>query len=78
METHDNSMDPVRGPGTTNPNPSKSRWIGNMLNDSKEVYSGEDLARDEDHDLSAFDMSMDEGADAAAFLEPGDLVVLSS
>ncbi|KAH8692366.1 putative mitochondrial exoribonuclease Cyt-4 [Talaromyces proteolyticus] len=69
-----NHMDPVRGPGTSNPGSPKS-WMGNMLNDSITAY---------DEAVERASMAVDEGSDfktdlgdayeVGELLEPGDLV----
>ncbi|KAL2010929.1 hypothetical protein VTN00DRAFT_3647 [Thermoascus crustaceus] len=75
-----NVMDPVRGPGTSNPSTDPSLpWVGNMLNDNREAHdAGSDTLRVTDEDTSEFSNLADEGEDINAFLEPGDLVALSS
>lgn len=79
QEQHDCSLDPVRGPGTSNPLVKPNSDQGNMLNDSREMYdASEERARHEDEDTSAFSTHMEEGNDVKHFLEPGDLVGLSS
>lgn len=79
QDQHDCSLDPVRGPGTSNPLGNPDSYEGDMLNDSRESYdASEDRARDEDEDVSVFPTDMEEGNDGKNFLEPGDLVGLSS
>lgn len=71
-------MDPVRGPGTTNPlvNPSEP-WSGNMLNDRDDREAlDDDFTRMMNEDSWEFSNSSDEGPLATEFLEPGDLVAL--
>jgi hypothetical protein len=49
-----------------------------MLNDSRESFDArEDRARDDDEDASVFPTDMEDGNEKN-FLEPGDLVGLSS
>ncbi|KAI9925785.1 hypothetical protein ASPWEDRAFT_173869 [Aspergillus wentii DTO 134E9] len=76
QETHSNELDPVRGPGTSNPSEQAKPWVGNMLNDFRE--SASDALRAIDHEMSEFSSATDEGEDMHEFLEPGDLVALSS
>lgn len=77
QETHVNKLDPVRGPGTTHPSTSEP-WVGNMLNDSREVMdSGSDALRSTDTDHSE-SSHIEENEDAHDFLQPGDLVSLYS
>ncbi|PWY77057.1 RNB-domain-containing protein [Aspergillus heteromorphus CBS 117.55] len=73
-----NSMDPVRGPGTSNPLDPSVPWVGNMLNDSRETHdNASDALRIGDEALN-FDNAADEGEGLGQYLEPGDLVAMSS
>jgi hypothetical protein len=49
-----------------------------MLNDSREVYNADERLRAEDEGSNEFSTDLDEGNDMQAFLEPGDLVGISS
>lgn len=54
-------------------------WKGNMLNDSREAHdAGSDSLQATDNDLSDFANIADEGEGIDEFLEPGDLVALTS
>lgn len=54
-------------------------WVGNMLNDSKEVFdAGSDGLREADEEMLEFHNIGDEGEGIDEFLQPGDLVALSS
>ncbi|KAF5866725.1 hypothetical protein ETB97_009882 [Aspergillus alliaceus] len=79
QESHPNILDPVRGPGTTNTLDASAPWIGNMLNDHREAFdAGSDALRETDEDVSDFENLANEGEGMHEFLEPGDLVALSS
>jgi hypothetical protein len=77
----DNSSDPVRGPGTSNPLPlgESAQWVGNMLNDNQDGFNP-DVEREAELDAhsSEFSTLFDEYHDPNSILEPGDLVGLSS
>ncbi|PYH94158.1 RNB-domain-containing protein [Aspergillus ellipticus CBS 707.79] len=78
QENTPNTMDPVRGPGTSNPQASSMPWVGNMLNDNRETYdAGSDALRATDESVN-FDNSADEGEGLGQYLEPGDLVAMTS
>ncbi|OJJ51741.1 hypothetical protein ASPZODRAFT_108705 [Penicilliopsis zonata CBS 506.65] len=76
QEDHANTLDPVRGPGTSNEGLDSSMpWVGSMLNDNREIHdAGTDALRVADEDISDFSQTADEGDGIHAFLEPGDLV----
>ncbi|KAF7592123.1 hypothetical protein BBP40_000671 [Aspergillus hancockii] len=79
QENHPNILDPVRGPGTSNTLDASAPWVGNMLNDYREAHdAGSDALRETDEDVSGFENIADEGEGIHEFLEPGDLVALSS
>ncbi|KAE8353855.1 hypothetical protein BDV28DRAFT_132402 [Aspergillus coremiiformis] len=79
QENHPNIMDPVRGPGTSNTLDASAPWVGNMLNDYREAPdAGSDALREADEDVSDFANIAEEGEGTHEFLEPGDLVSLSS
>lgn len=76
QETHPNVLDPIRELGDYD---SSVPWKGNMLNDSREAHdSGSDALHSTEDDLSDFANLGDEGEGVGDFLEPGDLVALSS
>jgi hypothetical protein len=78
-ERQSNDLDPVREPNVPNPPAASQPWVGNMLNDSREAYDdGSDRLRTNDEEISQFSYDAGEGDDLNAFLEPGDLVALSS
>ena len=72
QDMHSNSMDPIGGPGSIALGRS-SPWVGNMISDPQKGPEPEDDAEEED--LSGFS---DESEGTHDFLEPGDLVALSS
>lgn len=72
QEMHSNSLDPIGGPGSIALGTS-SPWVGNMISDPQKAPEAEDDAAEED--LSGFS---DESEGTHDFLEPGDLVALSS
>ncbi|KAB8278111.1 hypothetical protein BDV30DRAFT_204141 [Aspergillus minisclerotigenes] len=79
QESHPNPLDPVRGPGTSNTLDASAPWVGNMLNDYREAHdAGSDALRETDEDVSDFENIAEEGEGMHDFLEPGDLVALSS
>ncbi|GES57709.1 mitochondrial exoribonuclease Cyt-4 [Aspergillus terreus] len=79
QQTHPSQLDPVRGPGTSNELDATAPWVGNMLNDNREAHdAGSDTLRAADEDVSDFANTADEGEGIHDFLEPGDLVALSS
>lgn len=54
-------------------------WKGNMLNDTREAHdTGSDALHATEDDLADFSNLGDEGEGVGDFLEPGDLVALSS
>ncbi|RAL11912.1 exoribonuclease II, partial [Aspergillus homomorphus CBS 101889] len=78
QEGHDNSADPVRGPGTSNALKPSDLWVGNMLNDNRETQdAGSDALRASD-ESAEFLNTADEGEGLNQYLEPGDLVALSA
>ncbi|KAF4216638.1 hypothetical protein CNMCM8980_006503 [Aspergillus fumigatiaffinis] len=79
QETHPNILDPVRGPGTASTLDPSAPWVGNMLNDSKEAFdAGSDVLREADEESLEFHNIGDEGEGVDEFLQPGDLVALST
>ncbi|KAL4897510.1 hypothetical protein BDV59DRAFT_45809 [Aspergillus ambiguus] len=79
QQSHPSRLDPVRGPGTLNELDATAPWVGNMLNDNREAHdAGSDTLRAADEDVSDFANTADEGEGIHDFLEPGDLVALSS
>ncbi|PLB36014.1 exoribonuclease II [Aspergillus candidus] len=72
QDMQSNSMDPIGGPGSIALGTS-SPWVGNMISDPQKGPEPEDDAEEED--LSGFS---DESEGTHDFLEPGDLVALSS
>ncbi|KAI9369574.1 hypothetical protein BJX61DRAFT_536328 [Aspergillus egyptiacus] len=77
QEVNSNILDPVRGPETSNPNTS-GPWVGDMMNDNREVHeAGSDRSQREE-DMSEFSGLSDEGEGMADLLEPGDLVAMDT
>jgi hypothetical protein len=71
-----NDLDPIRGPGTVNPDTlSSGEWVGNMLNDSGSTIE-ESMERAESlaQDTSDIQFDMDGHDEVGDILEPGDLV----
>lgn len=72
---HPNLLDPVREPEAAN---SSEPWVGNMLNDSREVFDGgSDVLRITDEEHSEFSNAV-ENEDVDELLRPGDLASLYS
>lgn len=79
QETHPNILDPVRGPGTASTSDPSAPWVGNMLNDGMEPFdAGSDVVREADEESLEFHNIGDEGEGVNEFLQPGDLVALST
>lgn len=71
-----NILDPIREPDMHDPS---IPWKGNMLNDTREAHdTGSDALHATEDDLADFSNLGDEGEGVGDFLEPGDLVALSS
>ncbi|KAN0081973.1 hypothetical protein V8E54_003271 [Elaphomyces granulatus] len=79
QECQPKNLDPIYEHNPPNPSGGLLPWLGNMLNDSREAYdAGSEKLRADDEDVSDFSTRLDEERDSRDFLEPGDLVGLSS
>jgi hypothetical protein len=79
QERQPKNLDPIYEHSNSNSSGGSLPWLGNMLNDSREAYdAGSEKLRADDEDVSDFSTRLDEERDPRDFLEPGDLVGLSS
>ncbi|KAL4878319.1 hypothetical protein BJY04DRAFT_229867 [Aspergillus karnatakaensis] len=76
QELNPNTLDPVN---RSEANVRPQQWVGNMYNDNRETYdAGGDTVRLTDEDMSDFVDIADEGEGIHDYLEPGDLVAIST
>lgn len=69
-----NHLDPVHGPGTSNPLPSEN-WKGNMLNDTLASFDeAVERAQSAVEEGTDFDIQMSDSYETGEILEPGDMV----